>query len=174
MYSKMRSAIQTKALICLGLSFFISAFRDADDEIARYIHQVKARPSKPVESLPLFEKLKRSEFSEKNERQNPFNVDRIKTLLNLQVNHFNNSTSQFSLSTLHFVGTVKQETITWALIHQPNGLVTHVSIGDYLGELDYQVIDIQEEELQLQQKLRVGGNWEVKTIKLPLFISDAS
>jgi type IV pilus assembly protein PilP len=144
-----------------------------DDELRKYIEEIKARKSRPIEPIPEFQTLPKFQYPEQEIRRSPFkpivlvnetqidskapNLDRPKQPL-----------ENFPLDALKFVGTLKEGKIIWALISQPDGTISRIKTGEYMGKNFGQVLEINNETITLVETLQIGGKWEKKTINLKL------
>lgn len=74
--------------------------------------------------------------------------------------HFNTETNAipslaaFSLNQLKFVGTLQRTTQIWALIERPDKQLVHVSIGEYIGKNNGQVVNITPKHVQIKDSVR--------------------
>ena len=73
-----------------------------------------------------------------------------------------------SLDALHFIGLVRDGTITWALISQPGGLVCTVMEGDYLGKERGRVVRIKDDGVEIQKTVQIGQELATKLVTLSM------
>lgn len=66
----------------------------------------------------------------------------------------------FPLDTLRFVGTLSQNSEIWALIKQPDLQITHVRVGDYMGQNYGRIQLIEHDLIQLVETIKNSGAWE--------------
>lgn len=132
----------------------------SEPELARYIEQVKARPIKPIERLPEFQKLQAFNYPDSSERRNPFKV-LLPRQENIHVISSNqkvkSSLDNFSLDELNVVGILRQEERVWALIRQPDNVIVHASVGDYIGRTHARITQILENKINLLEERVIAG-----------------
>lgn len=58
-----------------------------------------------------------------------------------------------TLDSLHYIGSLKDSSKTWALISQSNGAVSIVLPGDYLGKEHGQVVHIKENVIEIEKPI---------------------
>lgn len=66
----------------------------------------------------------------------------------------------FPLDALKFVGTLKKDNEIWALIRQPEGQISRVKVGDYMGQNYGRIILIKNELIKLEETVQKSGKWE--------------
>ena len=154
-----------------GLLLLMSACGPAEDDLRRYMHEVKTRPPKPIEPIPEFETPQKFKYPENIKRRSPFKPNVVRERQDTQapnVNRPKQPLEAFPLDALKFVGILKEGSTIWALIRQPGGLISKVRAGDYMGKNYGQIIKITEDSVLLQETMQVGGKWEKKMITLKL------
>lgn len=66
----------------------------------------------------------------------------------------------FSLDRLLLVGTIKRQGVLWGLIKAPDGTVSMVKNGDYMGQNLGKIVAVKDVGLQLQESvLDPQGDW---------------
>lgn len=151
--------------IIMGLlSLLLAACSSDDSELKRYINTVKTRPGRPIEPIPEFKPLKKFIYPEADNRRSPFKpvVAEQEESFAPNIKRPKQPLEAFPLDALNFVGILKDGPSVWALISQPNGLVTRVKTGDYMGQNYGQILSIQDKTIELEETLKVGGKWEKK------------
>ncbi|WP_412754117.1 pilus assembly protein PilP [Legionella londiniensis] len=164
-----KNSIITK-LYLLGFSL-LTACAPAEDDLQRYMHEIKSRPSRPIEPIPEFETPQKFKYPEEEKRRSPFKpivALEKKDLLAPNLDRPRQPLEAFPLDALKFVGILKEGPTIWGLISQPGGLITRVKPGDYMGKNFGQIIKITEDTILLQETVQIGGKWEKKTITLKL------
>lgn len=148
---------------------------DEENELTRYIQNIKLRQGKPILPLPKFAHISYV-FSQNKNWRDPFNpilmVKKNDSTLNKQ--HQNQILGQFSLDTLKFVGILKQGNKCWALISQPNLVITRIKVGDYIGKDFRRVFAIHDDSLELEELNQVTGQWKRQLTTLKLTIAARS
>ena len=76
------------------------------------------------------------------------------------------------MDALKFVGILKEGPIIWALIKQPDGLVSRVKPGDYIGQNYGQIMRIEDKTVHVEEAIQASGNWEKRRITINLSVPD--
>lgn len=142
----------------------------AETELQHYINEVNSRPGRPIPPIPTFAALPKFTYPEKDTRRNPFKptVTRQESVKAPNLNRPRQALEAFPLDALKFVGILKEGPVIWALIRQPNGLITRVKQGDYMGKNFGQIKKISEKIIALEETVKVSGKLEKKRITLRL------
>ena len=154
-----------------GLLLLMSACGPVEDDLHRYMHEIKTRPPKAIEPIPEFETPQKFKYPEKIERRSPFKPHAVLERRDADAPDMNRPKQPleaFSLDALKFVGILKEGSTIWALISQPGGTVSTVKAGDYMGKHYGQIINISENHILVRETMKVGGLWEKKMITLKL------
>jgi type IV pilus assembly protein PilP len=165
-------------LMALLMPLMYSCTSDQDN-LSRYIAEVKARPAAPIPPIPEVETYTpykydglagrdpfRSSTSEGNDqvaagtRGSGPRPDLQRTREYLE---------RFELDTLTMVGTFSKESYKWALIRDPDGVVHRVSVGNYLGKNHGKINAITPGEVDLDEFIADGtGGWMVRPASMAL------
>ncbi len=149
------------------------------DNLSRYIDEVKARPAAPIPPIPpvrtytpyIYDGLAgrdpfRSSTSEGSDEVAPAkkgsgpHPDFKRTREYLE---------RFELDTLTMVGTFSKESSYWALVRDPDGVIHRVSKGNYVGKNHGKVVSIKPNEVALSEFIPDGsGGWLVRDASLSL------
>ena len=92
----------------------------------------------------------------------------LKTIDNT-VNTVTAKIGEESLDSLHFIGLLSDGVKTWALVSQSKGLVSTVTIGDYLGREHGRVVHIDTNVMDIEKTTRGQDGIKKKMIRLHLF-----
>ena len=145
-----------------------------DPDLTRYIFEVKNRPAVPIDPLPDFKPLAKFTYPEADARRSPF-----KPKVLVQTDQFAPNVKRpkqpleaFPLDALKFVGILEQGPLIWALIKQPDGLISRVKPGDYMGQNYGQIVGIKEKIIQLDELVQLNGKWDKKRIVINLSVPD--
>jgi type IV pilus assembly protein PilP len=139
----------------LGLmSLNLGSCSNDHHDLVQYMKNIKKRPAKQVELIPLLKPVPFFKFAETEDTRSPF-----KPLL--VVKPKNRSTpvrkkqplEAFSLDALKLVGVLEQGKKIWALIKQPDNQIAHVKVGDYIGQNNSQVITINKNLVEVEEKI---------------------
>jgi len=161
------------------LSISMTACSGREDDLNRYIAEVKARPATPIPPIPpvrtytpyVYEGLtgrdpfrqSTTEGSDQVAQSGPAkgprpNLQRPREYL-----------ERFELDTLSMVGTFSKESSDWALIRDPDGVVHRVAVGNYIGKNHGKVNEISTDEVQLSEFIADGtGGWLVREASVAL------
>lgn len=156
----------------LVLSMILSGCAGSDDDLNRYIHQTKMKKSRPIESVPEIAEPEKFKYPENLTRRSPFKAvvkhAPSQDALAPDQNRPKMPLEKFPLDSLKFVGTLKDGTVKWGLITEPDGKVVRVKSGDYMGQNYGKILRISDDALLLQETIKVSGKWEKKktTFKL--------
>jgi type IV pilus assembly protein PilP len=164
----------------LVLVMLLSACTGNEDDLNRYISEVKARPPTPIPPIPpvrtytpyVYEGLLgrdpfRRSTSEGNEEVAQSGGPSKGPRPDLQ--RPREYLERFELDTLTMVGTFSKEASHWALIQDPDGVVHRVAVGNYMGKNHGKVSRIASDEVQLSEFIADGvGGWLVRDATVAL------
>ena len=149
------------------------------DDLSRYIAEVKERPATPIPPIPPVRTYTPYEYQGLMGRD-PFRQAQSDGL-EQQAEVSNNSgprpdlqrpreyLERFELDTLEMVGTFNKESSEWALIKDPDGTIHRVSVGNYMGMNHGKVSGISNDEVQLSEFIADGvGGWLVREASIAL------
>ncbi|MCW8444287.1 pilus assembly protein PilP [Fluoribacter gormanii] len=158
--------------ICL-LSLLLAACSSSNDDLVRYIHEVKFRKTRDIEPIPSFTPLPTFKFPDNSNRRNPFKpMAQKKTEVDANApdkNRPKEPLEAYPLDALKFVGTLTQGNEIWALIKLPDKNITHVRIGNYMGQNYGRIVSIKNSSIQLIETTQTSGKWEKHTTTLELY-----
>ncbi len=166
----------TLSLLFMALLSLILIGCSADEsKLRRYINMVKARPPRPIEPIPEPHPIEKFVYPEVDSRRSPFKpiVEQEQDTFAPNSKRPKQPLEHFPLDALKFVGILKQGNLIWALIAQPERLVSRVKLGDYMGQNYGQVIDIKDKTILLEETVQTAGKWEKKKIKFDLWTQPA-
>jgi type IV pilus assembly protein PilP len=169
------SRVKKGFILSLLCALMLCACSSAGDELTTYIHRIKNRPPKPIEPIPEFKPLAKFEYPEHDSRRSPFKPIVRNNAVDLNspdINRPKQPLEAFPLDALTFVGILKQNQTTWALIAQPGGLVTRVKVGDFLGKNFGQILRIKNNDLEIEETVQVDGRWDKRKITINLHSID--
>jgi type IV pilus assembly protein PilP len=149
------------------------------DDLSRYIAEVKARPATPIPPIPAvrtytpytYEGLSgrdpfrqsTSEGSDQVAQAGPAKGPRP------DMQRSREYLERFELDTLVMVGTFAKESSEWALIQDPDGVVHRVAVGNYMGKNHGKVTVILANEVQLSEFIADGaGGWLIRDATMAL------
>ncbi len=159
-------------LIVVAITILLAACGSDDTDLQRYLNDIKTRPVKPIEPIPEFVLPPKFAYPENDKRRSPFKPIAVempsKESFTPNTNRPKQPLEAFPLDALKFVGVIKEGSVVWGLIQQPDGLVSRVKPGDYMGKNFGQIIRIDDSSIQLEEIVQVAGKWEKQMFTLKL------
>jgi type IV pilus assembly protein PilP len=168
------------AFILAGVaSALLAACGGQQDDLNRYISEVKARPATPIPPIPAVRTYTPYKYEGLMGRD-PFRqstsegADQVATggpakgpRPDLQ--RPREYLERFELDTLTMVGTFSKEASEWALVQDPDGVVHRVAVGNYMGKNHGKVSEVSNDEVQLSEFIADGvGGWLVREATVAL------
>ena len=149
------------------------------DDLNRYIADVKARPPSPIEPIPPVRTytpydyeglLGRDPFRRStSEGSDQIATDTSGTGPRPDLQRQKEYLEKFELDTLEMVGTFEKQSSEWALIRDPDGVVHRVAVGNYMGKNHGKVTMIEPDEVDLTEFIADGaGGWLVRPASMAL------
>ncbi|HAT1792750.1 TPA: pilus assembly protein PilP [Legionella pneumophila] len=160
-----------KSLLTGLLVLLLSACSGDSSDLVKYINEVKSRPGRPIEPIPKFAPLPIFRFPENDNRRNPFKpIDQKKRndIYAPDKKRPKQPLESFPLDALKFVGTLKKDNEIWALIKQPDGQISRVRVGDYMGQNYGRIILIKNDLIKLEETVQKSGTWEKQSTTINL------
>ena len=171
--SAVRIALAAMLVMALG------ACNEQQDDLNRYITEVKARPATPIPPIPAvrtytpykYEGLlgrdpfrqSTSEGADQVAQGGPAKGPRP------DLQRPREYLERFELDTLIMVGTFSKESFEWALVRDPDGVVHRVAVGNYMGKNHGKVNKISNDEVYLSEFIADGvGGWLVREASIAL------
>jgi type IV pilus assembly protein PilP len=153
--SRVRRGIALAYVVSAGLSLGLSACSSADDELTRFIEDTRKEPGGRIEPLPEVKPYETFVYSV-SDRRSPFlpgGSGGSSGAPGLRPDSKRNREflEQFSLDTLKMVGTLKLSGHMYGLVQTKDGLVHRVSSGNYMGQADGKIIDINPAKISLTE-----------------------
>jgi type IV pilus assembly protein PilP len=172
-----RKSVLLASLIVL--TTLLAACSGREDDLNRYIAEVKARPATPIPPIPpvrtytpyVYEGLTgRDPFRQStSEGSDQVTQSGRSTGPRPDLQRPREYLERFELDTLSMVGTFSKETSEWALIRDPDGVVHRVAVGNYIGKNHGKVNGISTDEVQLSEFIADGtGGWLVREASVAL------
>ena len=169
-----------RIVLVAALTLGVAACGPKQDDLNRYIAEVKARPATPIPPIPpvrtytpyKYEGLLgrdpfRQSTSEGADQVNAGSGPAKGPRPDLQ--RPREYLERFELDTLVMVGTFSKESSDWALIRDPDGVIHRVAVGNYLGKNHGKVNTIAPDEVQLSEFIADGvGGWLVRDASIAL------
>ncbi len=158
------------ALMALLVGFGLAGCGEDMDDLDRYINEVKARPGGRIEPLPEITPYEVFTYVADREKfRSPFVPDLPQMAAGAPGNDMRPDPDrsrefleQFPLDTLRMVGTLALGETSYGLIQTSDGLIHRVVPGNYLGQNDGRIVNVDESEIQLVEIISdgIGGYLE--------------
>lgn len=171
---------KSSRIVSFVLLVAILAACDSDqDDLGRYIAEVKARPATPIPPIPAVrtytpyeytglqgrDPFRRSTSEGSDEEVGVIPGDGPRPDFKRTREYL----ERFELDTLLMVGTFDKEKYQWVLIRDPDGTIHRVSSGNYMGKNHGKVHIISPDEVELTEFIADGaGGWLVRDASLVL------
>lgn len=143
--------------IC-GLMVMACKKSEPENDLQIYIDQLKQKASKPTKSTlsnitvlnPFAYRADslRAPFGEKQSVKN-------NTLTSKEIE--SNPLLAYSLSVLRFLGTLSEESRTFAFVQAPDGMVYQVKLGGMIGDHHGKIINIQADQMDIMEEVSDDG-----------------
>lgn len=177
--NSIRQFRSTLIIVLVAVATLLTACSGRQDDLNRYISEVKARPATPIPPIPsvrtytpyIYDGLagrdpfrrSTSEGSDQVVQEGPATGPRP------DLKRTREYLERFELDTLSMVGTFSKETNDWALIRDPDGVIHRVSVGNYIGKNHGKINGIFASEVQLSEFIADGiGGWLVREASVAL------
>lgn len=166
-------------LLTSAMTALLAACGAQQDDLNRYIAEVKARPATPIPPIPAVRTYTPYKYEGLTGRD-PFRQSTSEGADQVvsggpakgprpDLQRPREYLERFELDTLDMVGTFAKESSEWALIRDPDGVVHRVAVGNYLGKNHGKVSMISNDELQLSEFIADGvGGWLVRDASIAL------
>lgn len=169
----------TGLVLLIASTAMLTACGGRQDDLNRYIAEVKERPATPIPPIPPVRTYTPYKYEGLTGRD-PFRQSTTEGAE--QVAQSNSGSGprpdlqrpreyleRFELDTLVMVGTFNKDTNEWALIQDPDGTVHRVSVGNYMGQNHGKVSAITNDEVLLSEFIADGaGGWLVRDASIAL------
>ena len=166
-------------ILLLAATALLTACQPPQDDLSRYIAEVKERPATPIPPIPPVRTYTPYQYEGLMGRD-PFR--QAMSDGSEQVAETGNASGprpdlqrpreyleRFELDTLEMVGTFNKESNEWALIKDPDGTIHRVSVGNYVGMNHGKVSSITNDEVNLSEFISDGvGGWLVRDASIAL------
>lgn len=143
------------AIICISLLGLSACSQDVSD-LQSFIAQTKSAHVGSVKPIPQFKPYESFSYSAVDLRD-PFvataDIDEDNTtktsLLNPDSTRPKQPLESFPLDTLSMVGILEQNEQQWGLIKDPQNVVHRIQVGNYMGQSEGRIIEINESAIFL-------------------------
>lgn len=164
----------------IGLAALVlSACTGQQDDLDRYLADVKARPAAPIPPIPAVRTYTPYEYDGQAGRD-PFRRSTSEGSDEVVAGNVGKGPrpdlqrtreylERFELDTLMMVGTFNKESSEWVLVRDPDGVVHRVAVGNYMGKNHGKVTLIEPDEVVLSEFIADGaGGWLVRDASMAL------
>ena len=157
-------------LAAMTLPFTAGCGGDMDD-LNAYIDETKAKPGRRPDPLPEIKTYESYIYTaDVDGMRSPFVPDSPVADtrsaagggIRPDVNRSREYLEQFPLDSLDMVGTLQQGNTTYGLVQTADGLINRVTVGNYVGQNDGRIIEINESEIVVKEIVSdgIGGYLE--------------
>ena len=168
-----------KVVALTAVLTLLAACDSNQDDLGRYIAEVKARPATPIPPIPavrtytpyVYNGLEgRDPFRQSTSEGSDEEVASTKgSGPRPDLARTREYLERFELDTLLMVGTFDKEKSQWVLIRDPDGTIHRISTGNYMGKNHGKVNMISPDEVELSEFIADGaGGWLVRDASLVL------
>ena len=163
----------------LVMTSLITACSGRQDDLNRYVAEVKSRPATPIPPIPPVRTYTPYQYDGLAGRD-PFRQSTTEGSDQVakggggvgprpDLQRPREYLERYELDTLSMVGTFSKESSDWALMRDPDGVVHRVSVGNYIGKNHGKVNGISDNEVQLSEFIADGtGGWLVREASVAL------
>lgn len=173
-----QNPISAIAVLCLCLPVFLtSCTSDNTGDLQDFVESVKARPKKRIKPLPEIVPYETYLYQVSHLRDpfTPFIAQEEASLeiqnsgLHPNLDRKREELEQYSLDSLSFVGHIKKDGKTWALITAPDKVIYRVLPGNHMGSNYGEILTITEDSILLNEIIPNGvGGWTEREASLSL------
>ncbi|KTD39323.1 Tfp pilus assembly protein PilP [Legionella nautarum] len=153
-----------KWMICLCFLLKLTSSNAAVDTLSFYLSKIKNQLQQPADSIPQLKRLPRFFYPKKHPNSDPFVAKLPRHETKIIFSKDKQLLQSSSMESIRYNGMLKQDSFLWAIISWPNGELSFVGLGGYLGKNNWKVIEIREDSLLMEEKTLVAGRW-IKQVK---------
>lgn len=162
-------------LLALAAGCALSACAPGMSDLQAWVSDVKARPPKPLEPLPVMRQFETFEYTVENERD-PFSnpqgeQDAMASTSSLRPDSTRRKEplEAYPLDSLSMVGTLGVDDKMVALIMDPERVVHKVTAGHYMGQSEGHIDSVFEDHINLTELVPDGaGGWMERKAQVAL------
>lgn len=169
--------------VILSLGLFLTACSSSSmDDLRAQVDEIKQRKAPPIPPLPEFTPAEGFQYAAADV-DHPFTtwLDKMARIqaeqrekqrqdgLRPDLERRRESLESFPLDTLRMVGTLTRESEAAALVSAPDGLVTRIHVGNYLGQNHGKVTDVLDNKIEIMEIVPDGlGGWQYRPTSIAL------
>ncbi len=164
------SSLKRLMLLALLAGFGLAGCGGDMDDLDQYINEIKARPGGRIEPLPEITPYEVFTYVADREKfRSPFVPDSPQAAAGVpgsdmrpDPDRSREFLEQFPLDTLRMVGTLALGETNYGLIQTSDGLIHRVVSGNYIGQNDGRIVNVDESAIQLVEIISdgIGGYLE--------------
>ena len=156
----MSMKVYQRALLSCIVVLLAACAGGQNDDLMSYIDGVKARSGGRIEPLPQIKPYETFRYQAESMRS-PFVYDRPKSVGRSSgprpvQNRSKEYLEQFPLDTLDMVGELTSDGTRYALLQTSDGLVHKVVIGNYIGQNEGRIVQINETSVDVEELVADG------------------
>lgn len=162
------------AALGLAMAFMLGGCAPGTSDLQAWVADVKARPPKPLDPLPVMRQFESFEYAAQHLRD-PFSApapeqDAVSdSSLRPDPTRRKEPLEAYPLDSLDMVGTLGAGAEMVALLMDPDRVVHKVVAGDYLGQSDGRIDAIFEDRIELTELVPDGaGGWMERKAQVAL------
>ena len=163
------------ALLAAATALLLSACAPGMGDLQAWVAEVKARPPKPLDPLPVMQQFETFEYAAQALRD-PFSAPLAEadgggagSGLRPDSTRRKEPLESFPLDSLDMVGTLGTDADMVALVMDPERVVHKVTAGHYMGQSDGRITAIHEDRIELTELVPDGaGGWLERTAQVAL------
>jgi type IV pilus assembly protein PilP len=143
-------------------AFFTTLYKhyDHQTQVKAHIQSVQNKPTHPVDAIPSFKPLEQFNYPETAVRSSPFQLKKIDSATTRpNAGRPKQPLEAYALDTLKFTGVIEEKTRRWALIRLPDGRITRIQVGEYMGQNDGKVVAVTENSLIIEEQILQQKVW---------------
>ena len=166
----MRASLIKVLSLMLIAGFGVAACGGDMDDLDQYINDVKATPGGRIEPLPEITPYEVFTYvADAEGLRSPFVPDAPQAAAGIAANstrpdrdRSREFLEQFPLDTLRMVGTMELGETSYGLVQTSDGLIHRVVPGNYMGQNDGRIVEVNESEIELVEIISdgIGGYLE--------------
>ncbi len=150
-----------RSLAALLVSAVLAGCAGGNEDLLRYIDEVKSRPGGRIDPLPPVKPYQTYAYEADRTTRSPFVPDRPTSRGQSEGPRPDTSRpreylEQFPLDTMTLVGTLRQGGVTYGLLQTQDGLLHRVVPGNYVGQNEGRIVTITEAEVTVEELVADG------------------
>lgn len=156
--------MMNKWMISLCFLLKLTSSNAGVDTLSAYLDKIKNQMKQPAAPIPPLNSLPHFFYPKKHLNSDPFIAKLPQSKEKIIFSKNKQALKASSIESIRYNGMLKQDSFLWAIISWPNGELSSVGLGGYLGKNNWKVIDIKEDSLLMEGKTLVAGRW-IKQVK---------